>query len=69
MTIEQVFAYLEKIIAEGRVASDRTKLRHAQTTCGTLMEAAQVVDERDTAARFRVLAAKAANYIEEIENS
>lgn len=67
MTIDQVFAYLEKIIAEGRSASDRTKLRQAQTTCGALMDAANYADDRETAARFRVLAAKAANYLEELD--
>jgi hypothetical protein len=67
MTIEQLFRYLEMVIAEASTAGDRTRLSRAQTTCGVLMDAAMNANDRETAARFRALAAKAANYIEEIE--
>jgi hypothetical protein len=68
MTVEQIFGYLERIIAESSVASNREALRRAQTAAGVLMDAANYANDRETATRFKVLASKAANYIEEIEN-
>jgi hypothetical protein len=68
MTIDQVFGYLEMLIAESAQSGNRETLRRAQTTAGLLMDAANHNNDRETAARLRVLASKAANYIEEIEN-
>lgn len=68
MTVDQIFHYLEMTIAEANSAADKTRLTRAQTTCGVLMDAATNADDRETAARFRALAAKAANFLEEINS-
>lgn len=66
LTIEQIIEYLERTIAEDFLAGDKVGLRRSQTAAGVIMAAAQASGEKDTAFRFRVLAAEAANKLEEL---
>jgi len=66
VTVEQIITYLEQTLAQRFLANDREGLRRLQLALGELMVAAASVDDRATAMRFRVLAAKAANQREAI---
>lgn len=66
VTIEQLIAYIERRIAEGRLAGDSAGLRKIQSAAGLLMDAANHADDKDTATRLKLLAAKAANAQEAI---
>ena len=61
VTVEQIIAYVEQTLAQRFLANDQEGLRRLQLALGELMAAASSVDDRATAMRFRVLAAKAAN--------
>lgn len=67
LTIDQIFEYLAGTIAQDRLRGDREALRQTQLAAGVLMRAAQQAGDRETATRFRNLAAQAANRQEEIE--
>jgi hypothetical protein len=69
VTAEQMMEYLERVIAEYRLAGNVQGLRNAQTAAGFMMEAAQAAGDKDSAYRFRVLAAQAANKREELSES
>lgn len=69
VTIEEIITFLEKTIAEDQLAGDRAGLRRAQTAAGFLMQAAQVSGDKATGQRFQVLAAHAANKLEELEGA
>jgi hypothetical protein len=66
ITLDQVHTYLQRIIAERRLSADNTGLKNAQTAAGVIAAAAESMGDRDTALRFRVLAAEAANRREEL---
>lgn len=66
VTLEQIISYFEKIIAEDRLAGDREGLRRTQLAAGVMMNAAQFAGDKQTAMRFRMLAAEAANRQEEL---
>lgn len=66
LTIDQVIEYFEQVIAEDRLSGDAINLKHVQTAAGLLMSAAQAYNDKETAYRFRLLAAQAANKREEI---
>ncbi|WP_322511167.1 hypothetical protein [Chloroflexus sp.] len=61
LTIDQIAQYCEQEIARWQLAGDREELRRLQLALGVLMRAAEQARDRDTAMRFRVLAARAAN--------
>jgi hypothetical protein len=66
LTTDQIFEYLERVIAEDRLSGDRAGLKNAQTAAGFLMAAANYAGDKESAHRFHLLAAKAANSNEEI---
>lgn len=66
LTVENIFEYTERIIAEDRLRGNRAGLRNTQYACGFLMTAAENVGDKETARRFRILAAQAANKSEEL---
>jgi hypothetical protein len=66
LTIDQVIEYLEKTIAEEFLVGDKVGLKRAQTASGVMMSAAESVHDRETAQRFRIVAARAANKLEEL---
>jgi hypothetical protein len=67
VTADQILAYCEREVAQRHLAGDREGLRRVQLALSVLMNAAQSVDDAGTAAAFRNLAAKAANYQEQLE--
>jgi hypothetical protein len=67
LTIEQIFAHAERTIAQRFLSNDREGLRRMQLALGELMHAAEDASDRESAMRFRVLAAKAANQRESLE--
>jgi hypothetical protein len=67
LSLEQIIAHLERVIAEDRLSGDRAGLKNAQTAAGFLMAAAQAAGDKETARRFQILAAQAANKAEELE--
>ncbi len=68
LTVEQIQAYLERVIAEHHLAGDRLALKRDQEVAGFLMAAARDSGEKQLALRFQVLAARAADMREQIEN-
>ncbi len=67
LTIDQIVLYSERTIAAKFLAGDREGLRRLQLALGVLMDAAQDAGDRETAARFRRLAALAADKQEALE--
>ncbi len=67
VTADQILAYCEREIAERHLAGDKEGLRRVQLALALLMNAAQSADDRATATQFRNLAAKAANFQEQLE--
>lgn len=66
MTVDDIFAYAEHVIAQDRLSGNRAGLRNTQLALGFLMAAAKHAGDEQTAFRFRVLAAEAANKNEEL---
>jgi hypothetical protein len=66
LTTEQVVEFMERVIAEDRLSGNRAGLKNTQVAAGFLMAAANFAGDKDTAFKFRVLAAEAANKREEI---
>jgi hypothetical protein len=69
LSLEQIIAYTQRVIAEDRLAGNRAGLRNTQLACGFLMTAAEQSGDKETARRFRILAAEAANKNEELLGS
>lgn len=67
ITVENIIEYLTHSIAQDFLRSDKIGLRRSQTTAGVLMAAAESIKDKETAYRFRQLAAQAANKQEELE--
>ncbi len=67
LSIEQIVAYAERTIAQRYLSGEREGLRRLQLALAELMAAAQEAGDKETALRFRSLAAKAANQIEALE--
>jgi hypothetical protein len=68
LTVDQIFEYLERVIAEDRLSGNRAGLKNSQTAAGFLMAAADAAGDRQAWQRFRVLAAHAANKREELSD-
>lgn len=66
VTIDQICEYLERAIAERFLAGEKVGLRQIQTTAGIMMHAAEAAGDKDTAFRFRCIAAHAANKLEDV---
>ncbi len=66
LTIDQIVEYLEHNIADQYLAGEKMELRHLQTAAGVLKAAAEAAGDKDTAFRFRLVAANAANKQEEL---
>ena len=66
ISLEQLRAYFERVIAEDRLSGNRVGLKHAQIAAGYIMAAANAVGDKETALTFRVLASEAANKHEEL---
>jgi hypothetical protein len=67
LTIDQIVEYLERTIAQDLLSGDKTGLKRTQTAAGVLMAAAESTRDKETAQRFRIVAAHAANKLEELE--
>lgn len=67
LTVDQIVAYSERSIAAKFLAADREGLRRLQLALGVLIEAAGDASDRESATRFRNLAAKAADKQEALE--
>ena len=68
VTVEQLIEYTQRVIAQDRLSGNRAGLRNTQYACGFLMTAADGAGDKETARRFRILAAEAANKQEELSN-
>jgi hypothetical protein len=66
VTAEQILEYTERVIAEDRLSGNRAGLRNTQIAAGFLMAAANAAGDKETAYKFRVLAAEAANKNDEL---
>ena len=66
LTTAQIVEFMERVIAEDRLSGNRAGLKNTQTAAGFLMAAANYAGDKDSAFKFRVLAAEAANKREEI---
>lgn len=66
MTSEQLYTYIERTITERHLAGDRAALSRLQTTCGVLMAAATDAGHSALAKQWQILAARAANLAEKI---
>ncbi|MFZ9858232.1 MAG: hypothetical protein ACO3F2_07880 [Roseiflexaceae bacterium] len=66
MTSEQLYAYIERTITERHLAGDKVALNRLQTTCGVLMAAATDIGHSALAKQWQILAARAANLAEKI---
>jgi hypothetical protein len=67
VTGDQILAYCEREVAERHLAGDREGLRRMQLALTVLMSAAESAGDRATAAGFRNLASRAANYQDQLE--
>ncbi|MFN5060283.1 MAG: hypothetical protein ACK5GU_10235 [Chloroflexota bacterium] len=68
MTSEQLYAYIERTITERHLAGDKAALSRLQTTCGVLMAAATDAGQSALAKQWQILAARAANLAEKIND-
>jgi hypothetical protein len=66
LTTAQIIEFMERVIAEDRLSGNRAGLKNTQTAAGFLMAAANYAGDKDSAFKFRVLAAEAANKREEL---
>jgi hypothetical protein len=66
LTIDQIIAYLERVIAEDMLSANRTGLKNSQRAAGFLMSAAEANGDKELARHFQVLAARAANQEEQL---
>ena len=66
MTVDNIFEFMERVIAEDRLSGNRFGLKNTQTAAGFLMAAANYSGDKAAAQRFQVLAAEAANKREEL---
>ena len=68
MTSEQLYAYIERTITERHLAGDKAALSRLQTTSGVLMAAATDAGQSALAKQWQILAARAANLAEKIND-
>jgi hypothetical protein len=61
LTAEQIFDYLERVIAEDRLSGNRSGLKNAQVATSFLVAAAKNAHDDESARKFQILGAQAAN--------
>ncbi|NTV62734.1 MAG: hypothetical protein HGA65_04245 [Oscillochloris sp.] len=66
LSINQIIAFMEREIAQDRLEGRRDDLRQIQYAAGLLMRAAEDAGDKESARRFRLVAAQAANVQEEL---
>jgi hypothetical protein len=66
LSIDQIITHMEHEIAQGRLEGRREELRQLQYAAGMLMRAAEGAGDKDSARRFRLVAAQSANVQEEL---
>jgi hypothetical protein len=66
LTTDQIFEFIERVIAEDRLSANRAGLKNTQIAAGFLMAAANYAGDKAAAKRFHILAAQAANKNEEL---
>jgi hypothetical protein len=66
LSIDQIITHMEREIARGRLEGKREELRQLQYAAGMLMRAAEGAGDKESARRFRLVAAQAANVQEEL---
>lgn len=66
VTGDQIVEYFERVIAEDKLSGNAQGLKNAQIAAGYLMKAAEYAGDKETARRLHILAARAANYHEEL---
>lgn len=69
LSLDQLAEYTEQIIAEKTLSGDRVALLNAQRAAGFVVAAAEAIHDAETARRFRILAARAANNNEALDKS
>jgi hypothetical protein len=69
VTVEDIIEYLTRIIAEDRLSGNRVGLLNSQRAAAFLMAAANAHGDKQTARRFQLLAAEAANKNEELDRN
>lgn len=69
LTLDAIIVYMERSIAEDVLAGNKIGLKHTQTAAGVIMAAAEAAKDGATAARFRSVAAQAANKLEDVERA
>lgn len=69
LSMDQLVEYFNDQIAHGFLEGKATELRHLQAAAGVIMAAAEANHDSPTATRFRIVAAQAANKLEELENN
>ena len=69
MHSDHIYAFIERAITERHLAGDKVQLGKFQTACGVLMAAAQDAGDPALAKKFQILAARAANLAEKINES
>jgi hypothetical protein len=60
LTAEQIFEYLERVIAEDRLSGNRAGLKNAQVATSFLVAAAKNARDDESARKFQLLGAQAA---------
>ncbi|NJM06370.1 hypothetical protein HC891_09505 [Candidatus Gracilibacteria bacterium] len=68
LTTDQIISFFEGRIAQLKLNGDREGMRRCQLALGVLIEAAEHHNDANTARRLRVLAARAANDREALED-
>lgn len=69
MDYEQLYLFLERSITERHLAADKAQLQRLQTACGVIMAAATDAGNAQTAKKFQILAARAANLHEKLSDA
>lgn len=67
LSIDQIIEHMEGEIARDRLEGRREELRQIQYAAGLLMRAAEGAGDKESARRFRLVAAQSANAQEELE--
>jgi hypothetical protein len=66
LTIDQIIAHMEHMIAQGQLEGRRDSLRQLQYAAGILMRAAESNGDAASAKRFQLVATQAANKQDEL---
>jgi len=67
LTADQILEYLERVIAEDKLSGNRVGLKNAQVAASFLSAAARDAQDAESARKFQLLAAEAANKRQALE--